>query len=78
MFTTMDGSNDPIMKILPYYNPRFEITASTADNKVTSVNIKLLTCIDSSLNTYEAAAKKWLEAQGINLKNYNFNITSCD
>lgn len=78
MFTTMDGSNDPIMKILPYYGPRFEITSSVADNKVTSVNIKLLTCIDSSLPTYEAEAKTWLENQGINPGNYHLNITSCE
>ncbi|MBQ9017091.1 hypothetical protein IJ103_02505 [Candidatus Saccharibacteria bacterium] len=78
MFTTMDGSNDPIMKILPYYGPRFEITAKTADNKVTSVDIKLLTCIDSSLPSYESEAKNWLKRQGIDLNNYRFDITSCE
>ena len=78
MFTKMAGSNDPIMEILPYYGPRFRITATTADNKVTSVDIKLLICIDSEIPAYKAEAEKWLTKNGIDIKNYNLKFTSCD
>ena len=78
MFTQMAGSNDPIMKILPYYGPRFRITATTADNKVTSVDIKLLICIDSEIPAYKAEAEKWLTKNGIDIKNYNLKFTSCN
>lgn len=79
IFSTHAGSNDPIVKILPYESDeeRFKITSTQDGGRVSAVNIYAYTCNTDLVDTINESALNWLRSQNINPSDYNIVFDNC-